>query len=55
MRTALWIKRRFPNVYVFARTNDVSQFALEVSAEYDINSISITQLFESNIPETWLA
>jgi hypothetical protein len=55
LRTALWIKRRFPNVYVFARTNDVSQFALEVSAEYDINSISITQLFESNIPETWLA
>ena len=55
LRTALWLKRRYPNIYVFARTNDVSKFALEVSAEYDINSISITELFESNIPEAWLA
>ena len=55
LRTALWIKRKYPNVYVFARTNDTSMFAQEVSAEYDINSISITELFEANIPQSWLA
>jgi Trk K+ transport system NAD-binding subunit len=55
LRTALWIKRKYPNVYVFARTNDVSSFALQVSAEHDINSISITQLFESNLPDAWIA
>ena len=55
LRTALWIKRKYPNVYVFARTNDHSRFALEVSAEHDINTISITELFESSIPDSWLA
>lgn len=54
LRTALWIKRKYPNVYVFARTNDVSRFALEVSAEHAINTISITELFESSIPGRWL-
>ena len=55
LRTALWIKRKYPNLFVYARTNDVSEFALDVSAEYGINSISITELFELNIPARWLA
>lgn len=55
LRTALWIKDRFPNALVFARTNDISQFALEVGSEHDVNSLSITQLVEHNIPEHWLS
>ena len=55
LRTALWIKDRYPNALVFARTNDISQFALEVGAEHDVNSLSITQLVEHNIPERWLS
>ncbi len=54
LRTALWIKRKYPNALVFARTNDISELALEVGAEHDIQAFSIKQLVEDNLPETWL-
>ena len=54
LRTALWIKQKHPNAFVFARTMDLSQLALEVSAERDINYFSIRQLVEDNIPPSWL-
>ena len=54
LRTALWIKRQFPNALVFARTNDVSELALEVGAEHGINAFSIKQLVEDNLPQSWL-
>jgi voltage-gated potassium channel Kch len=54
LRAAMWVKRRWPNALVFARTNDVSMFATDVGAEHDINAISITKLVEDNIPQAWL-
>ncbi len=54
LRAALWIKHRHPNAQVFARTNDVSQLALEVGAEHDIRCFSIRQLIEDNLPENWV-
>ncbi|MBL4682016.1 MAG: NAD-binding protein [Pseudomonadales bacterium] len=54
LRTSLWIKQKYPNALIFTRTDDVSQFAKEVCEEHDINSISITQLLEDNIPLEWL-
>ncbi|MAT83245.1 MAG: potassium transporter TrkA [Gammaproteobacteria bacterium] len=54
LRAAMWVKRRWPNALVFARTNDVSLFATEVGEEHGINSISITRLVEDHIPESWL-
>jgi Trk K+ transport system NAD-binding subunit len=54
LRAAMWVKQRWPNALVFARTNDVSVFATDVGREHDINSISITQLVEDNIPDGWL-
>ncbi|MEQ8860520.1 MAG: NAD-binding protein [Pseudomonadales bacterium] len=54
LRAAMWVKRTWPNALVFARTNDVSVFATDVGREHDINSISITQLVEDNLPEAWL-
>ncbi|MCH6587116.1 MAG: hypothetical protein IH805_02205 [Proteobacteria bacterium] len=54
LRAALWIKQRHPNAQVFARTNDVSQLALEVGAEHDIRCFSIRQLIEDNLPENWV-
>ncbi len=54
LRTALWIKERYPNALVFARTNDISMFASSVGAGRNIKSISITQLMEDHIPEQWL-
>ena len=55
LRAAMWVKRRWPNALVFARTNDVSMFATDVGREHGIKSISITQLVEENIPDSWLA
>jgi Trk K+ transport system NAD-binding subunit len=54
LRTALWLKRKYPNALVFARTNDQSQLAWEVGAEHDIETFSIRQLVEDNIPVEWL-
>ena len=54
LRTALWVKQRYPNALVFARTAEYSKFALEVGEDHDIKSFSITQLFEDNIPAHWL-
>lgn len=55
LRTALWIKQKYPNAKVFARTNDFSKFALTVGNEHGINNISMTQLVEENVPLNWLA
>jgi Trk K+ transport system NAD-binding subunit len=54
LRTALWLKRKYPNALVFARTNDQSQLAEEVGAEHDIETFSIRQLVEDNLPKEWL-
>ncbi len=54
LRAALWIKRKYPNAFVFSRTSDVSKLALEVGAEHGINHFSIRQLVEEHIPDDWL-
>jgi len=54
LRTALWIKNKYPNAFVLARTNDKSRFAESVGGEHGIRNISIRQLVEENIPEAWL-
>jgi voltage-gated potassium channel Kch len=54
LRTALWIRRKYPKAMVIARSSRESQFASEVAAEHDFISISINQLVEENIPEDWV-
>jgi Trk K+ transport system NAD-binding subunit len=54
LRMALWLKRRYPNALVFARTNDISELAAELGAEHDISTFSIKQLVEENLPKAWL-
>jgi len=54
LRMALWLKRRYPNALVFARTNDISELAAEIGAEHDISTFSIKQLVEENLPKAWL-
>lgn len=54
LRTALWIRKKYPRALLFARTNDVSEFAREVCEEHNIESISITKLVEDNIPVEWI-
>ena len=55
LRTAIWVKQKFPNALVFTRTNDTSEFAMQVGMDHDLECISITNLVEKHIPEAWLA
>lgn len=55
LRTALWIKEKYPDALVFSRTNGISEFAEEVGRDHNLQTISITQLVEENIPDEWLA
>lgn len=54
LRTALWLKDKYANALVFSRTNDISEFALQIGSDHSIQCISITQLVEENIPLEWL-
>ena len=54
LRTALWLKQKYPNAMVFTRTNDKSELALQIGDENDIHCFSIKQLIEDNIPTSWL-
>ena len=55
LRTALWIRRYYPEAMVIARSNKESLFANQVGQEHNFISISINQLVEENIPESWVA
>ena len=54
LRTALWIRRKYPDAMVIARSGKESRFASEVGQDHDIISISIAQLIEDNIPRSWI-
>ncbi len=55
LRTALWVKRKYPKAMVIARSSKESRFADEVAAEHNFISISINQLVEEYIPKNWVA
>ena len=54
LRTALWIRQKFPAAKVIARSSKESQFANEVGREHDIISVSIAALVEDSIPASWI-
>jgi voltage-gated potassium channel Kch len=54
LRTALWIRRKYPSAMVIARSSRESRFANEVALEHNFISISINQLVEENIPADWV-
>ena len=53
LRTALWLKQKYPQSHVFARSNGESRFASSVGEEKDINAFSINGLLEGMIPVRW--
>ncbi len=55
LRTALWIKRNWPNCLVFTRTHDASELANHMATEHGIVSLSITELLEDNLPQAWVS
>ena len=53
LRTALWLKQKYPQSHVFARSNGDSRFASSVGEEKNINAFSINALLEGMIPVRW--
>jgi Trk K+ transport system NAD-binding subunit len=54
LRTAIWLRAKYPDAMIIARTNQESQFAREVGREHGITSFSMTELIENNIPDDWV-
>lgn len=54
LRTALWIRRKYPDAMVISRSRKDSLFAQEVSQDHSIINVSISQLIEDNIPTSWI-
>ena len=54
LRTALWIRRKYPSAMVIARSSKESRFAGEVASEHNLICISINQLVEEHIPKSWV-
>lgn len=54
LRSALWLRKKYPGAMVIARSSKESLFATEVGREHNITSISIAQLVEENIPLSWV-
>ena len=54
LRSALWLRKKYPDAMVIARSSKESLFASEVGREHNIISISIAQLVEENIPRSWI-
>ena len=54
LRTALWIRQKFPAAKVIARSSKESRFASEVGRDNDIVTVSIAELVESHIPDDWI-
>ena len=56
LRTALWIRERFPLAKVIARSSKGSRFATdtEIAEEHDIINVSISELLEEYIPGDWV-
>lgn len=54
LRTAIWLRRGYPNAMIIARSSKASLFAEEVGREHNIITVSIHELVERNIPDHWM-
>ena len=53
-RTSLWLKSKYPDAMIIARSYLPSKFAEDVGEQYEILYVSINQLVKDNFPKTWL-
>lgn len=53
-RTSLWLKNKYPDSMIIARSYLPSKFAENVSEQYNILNVSINQLVKDNIPIEWM-
>lgn len=55
LRTALWLRNKYPNAKLYVRTNGRSSLAQAMGAEFDIIDIGITQLLEDHLPKRFFS
>lgn len=53
-RTSLWLKNKYPDSMIIARSYLPSKFAENVSDQYNILNVSINQLVKDNFPAEWM-
>jgi hypothetical protein len=53
-RTSLWLKNKYPDSMIIARSYLPSKFAEDVSEQYNILNVSINQLVKDNFPSEWM-
>jgi hypothetical protein len=53
-RTSLWLKNKYPDAMIIARSYLPSKFAEHVGEQYNILNVSINQLVKDNIPKEWM-
>lgn len=53
-RTSLWLKNKYPDSMVIARSYLPSKFAEDVGEQYNILNVSINQLVKDNFPIEWM-
>jgi hypothetical protein len=53
-RTSLWLKNKYPNSMIIARSYLPSRFAENVGKQYNILNVSINQLVKDNFPIEWM-
>lgn len=53
LRSAIWLRQRWPNALVIARSFRASLFAEEVSIESGFEMVSVANLLLASMPESW--
>ncbi|MFT6270587.1 MAG: hypothetical protein ACJAVV_003426 [Alphaproteobacteria bacterium] len=53
-RTSLWLKNKYPDSMIIARSYLPSKFAENVGEQNNILNVSINQLVKDNIPKEWM-
>ena len=53
-RTSLWLKRKYPDSMIVARSYLPSKFAENVGEQFNVLNVSINQLVKDNLPEEWM-
>ncbi|MGI9287948.1 MAG: NAD-binding protein, partial [Pseudomonadales bacterium] len=54
LRTAVWLRKKYPYAKILSRSLFRSSFADEVGNDQSITTFSIAQLLEDNIPDAWV-
>ena len=54
LRTALWLKQKYPKATVLVGSNKESRFATSVAEEKEITAFIINGLLEDTIQKRWI-